>query len=166
MEFLFSFVFYIAELLFIDFLSKGGEHQGMHSYYEQFPEAEIEYSNDKYDLAIISFKTNENYTVLPISTEIPKYGDIVAAVGTHNGERNIVTAGKISSRKPSPFGDDEGKHQYHIIKHTALLSAGSSGSALLNKNLEIIGINLGGKENIFHVFTFVVRLNEIGYMPL
>ena len=137
---------------FIDFLSKGGEHQGMTNYYEQFPEAEVEYSNDKYDLAIISFKTNENYTVLPISTEIPKYGDIVAAMGTQNGKRNIVTAGKISSRKPSPFGDEEGNFQYPIIKHTAFVSAGSSGSALLNEDLEIVGINLGGKENMFHSF--------------
>lgn len=135
-----------------DFLSKEGEYQGVNDYYQQFPEAKIEYSNDKYDLAIISFKTNENYTILPISTEIPKYGDIVAAIGNPNGERNIVTAGKISSRKPIPFGDEEGKLQYPIIKHTALLSAGSSGSALLNENLEIVGINLGGKENIFHSF--------------
>ena len=137
---------------YIDFVSKGGEYQGLSNYYLQFPEAEIEYSNDKYDLAIISFKTNEIYTVLPISPEIPKYGDIVAAMGNHNGKRNMITGGKISSRKPSPFGDEEGEHQYPIIKHTALLSEGSSGSALLNENLEIVGINLGGKENIFRSF--------------
>ena len=137
---------------FKDFLSKEGEYLRINDYYHQFPEAKIEYSNDKYDLAIISFKTNENYKVLPISTEIPKYGDIVAAMGNQNGERNIVTAGKISSRNPSPFGDEEGENQYPIIKHTALISGGSSGSALLNENLEIVGINLGGKENIFHSF--------------
>ena len=73
-------------------------------------------------------------------------------MSNQNGERNMVTAGKISSRKPSPFGDEEGKLQYPIIKHTALISGGSSGSALLNENLEIVGINLGGKENIFHSF--------------
>lgn len=135
-----------------DFISKEGEFQRVNDYYQQFPEAEIEYANDQYDLAIISFKTNENYTVLPISIKLPKYGDLVAAMGNQNGKRNMVTAGKISSRKPSPFGDEEGKLQYPIIKHTAFVSTGSSGSALLNENLEIVGINLGGNENIFHSF--------------
>ncbi len=42
--------------------------------------------------------------------------------------------------------------QYPIIKHTAMISAGSSGSALINEDLEIVGINLGGGENIFRRF--------------
>ena len=134
------------------FLNKGGKYQGLNEYYAQFSEAQIEYANNQYDLAVISFQTNENYAVLPIATEKPEYGDKVAAISNQNGERNVVTAGKISSRKPSLFGDEEGKHQFPIIKHTALLTAGSSGSALLNENLEIVGINLGGKENVFHTF--------------
>jgi S1-C subfamily serine protease len=70
------------------------------------------------------------------------------------GKRNIVTAGKISSRKPRPFGDKSGKMQYPIIKHTSVLSEGSSGSALLNENMEIVGINLGGGENIFRQYIY------------
>lgn len=42
--------------------------------------------------------------------------------------------------------------QYPIIEHTSVLSEGSSGSALLNENLEIVGINLGGSENIFRQY--------------
>ena len=44
------------------------------------------------------------------------------------GKRNIITAGKISSRKPGTFGDEAGKMQYPIIKHTAALSEGSKRS--------------------------------------
>ena len=144
-----------------DFIGKEGEFQMLNDYYQQFPEAKVEYSNDQYDLAIISFETNENYTVLPISTEKPKHGDKVAAMSNQNGERNMVTAGKISSKKPSPFGDEEGKLQYPIIKHTAFVSTGSSGSALLNENLEIVGINLGGNENIFH--SFISGMATVGW---
>ena len=57
-------------------------------------------------------------------------------------KRNIVTVGRISTIKPRPFGDEAGNLQYPIIKHTAMISEGSSGSALLNENLEIVGINL------------------------
>lgn len=134
---------------YADSLRKGGVFQGIANYYQQFPEAVVEYSNDKYDLAILSFIADEVYTVLSVADEIPKYGDIVASMSNPYGKRNIVTAGKISSRKPRPFGDEAGEMQYPIITHTAVLSGGSSGSALLNENLEIVGINLGGRENIF-----------------
>lgn len=140
------------DLGFADTRSKGGKFQGVANYYQQFPEAVVEYSNDKYDLAIISFITDEAYTVLPIADDIPKYGDIVASISNPYGKRNIVTAGKISSRKPRLFGDEVGNMQYPIIKHTSLLSGGSSGSALLNENLEIVGINLGGNENILRQY--------------
>ncbi len=36
--------------------------------------------------------------------------------------------------------------QYPVIKYTALIS---EGSALLNKDLEIVGINIGGNVNLF-----------------
>ncbi|MDF2545905.1 MAG: peptidase Do [Anaerosolibacter sp.] len=140
------------DLDFKDYLSRGGAFQGIVNYYQQFPEAVIEYSNDKYDLALISFIADEVYTVLPVADEIPEYGDIVASMSNPYRKRNIVTAGKISSRKPRPFGDEAGKMQYPMIKHTAILSEGSSGSALLNENLEVVGINLGGNENVFRNF--------------
>lgn len=140
------------QLDFSDYLSEGGKYEGTEEYYQQFPEATIEYANEKYDLAIISFDIIEDYTVLPISAETPKYGDVVASISNPYRKRNIVTAGKISTIRPRPFGDKAGNMQYSIIKHTAMISEGSSGSALLNQNLEIVGINLGGGENIFRKF--------------
>jgi len=141
-----------GDLHFIDYLRGGGEYKGLDNYYQQFPNAVIEYVNDKYDLALISFETDEIYTVLVVANDAAKYGDIVASMSNPNGDKNIITAGKISSRKPRPFSDEAGKMQYPIIKHTAMLSEGSSGSALLNEDLEVVGINLGGNENIFRQF--------------
>jgi serine protease Do len=140
------------ELDFNDHLREGGKFQGVESYYQQFPRAAIEYANEKYDLAIISFDSPKDYTVLSISEETPEYGDVVASMSNPYPERNIVTAGKVSTLKPRPFGDKAGEMQYPIIRHTAMISEGSSGSALLNENLEIVGINLGGGENIFRKF--------------
>lgn len=140
------------DLDFADSLSKGGKFQGVANYYKQFPQAVVEYSNEKYDLAIISFTADEVYSALPVAVEIPKYGDVVVSMSNPHGKRNIITVGKIISKKPSHFGDEAGKMQYPIITHTSLLSKGSSGSALLNENLEIVGINLGGNENIFRKY--------------
>ncbi|MBK5243015.1 MAG: serine protease [Clostridium sp.] len=102
---------------------------------------------------MISFISDKVYTALSLAEDIPKYGDKVAAMSNPNGKRNIVTAGKISSKKLWFFNDEAGKTQYPNVKHSAIISGGSSGGALLNEDLEIVGINLGGNENIFHQFT-------------
>lgn len=140
------------QLDFSDYLSKGGKYQGIVNYYQQFPQAIVEYANEKYDLAIISFEAHEDYAVISVSKEMPKYGDLVASLSNPYKRRNVVTVGKVSTIKPRPFGDKAGNMQYPIIKHTAMISGGSSGSALLNERLEIVGINLGGGENIFRKF--------------
>ncbi|MDZ7834450.1 MAG: serine protease [Alkalibacterium sp.] len=67
--------------------------------------------------------------------------DTVAVISNPYEERNSITAGKVISRKTKPFNDEDGEMQHPVIKHTALISEGSSGSALLNKDLEIVGIN-------------------------
>jgi len=137
-----------------DHLDQGGAYQGIADYYEQFPESVVEYASEKYDLAIISFYAKGDYAVIPIASEAPKYGDPVASMSNPYRERNIVTVGKVITTKPRPFGDKAGNQQYPIIRHNAMISEGSSGSALLNENLEIAGINLGGGENIFRKFVY------------
>ena len=132
---------------------EAGVHVGLKAYYSQFPEAVLEYYDEAYDLAVISFQSEYDYSVLAIAPEPPKNGEPVAVIGNpHVGKRNSVTTGKITSKTPVPFGDEAGKNQHNIIQHSAKSSMGYSGGALLNKDMEIAGINLGAGENIFHQF--------------
>ena len=127
-------------------------HIGLGAYYSQFLDAVVEYYDEAYDLAIISFKAESEYSILSIASDKPEYGEPVAAIGNpHSDSRSVVTTGKITSRNPVPFGDETGKNQYNVIKHSAETSMGSSGGALLNKNMEIVGIILGG-DSIFRRF--------------
>lgn len=129
---------------------KDNDFVGLSVYYEQFPEAVIEYYDEGYDLAVVSFVSECEFTVLPIAPEPPEYNEPVVAIGNpHENTRNAITTGRITSRNPVPFGDEAGKNQHNVITHSAKISVGSSGGALLNKNMEIIGINLGGSENMF-----------------
>lgn len=125
---------------------------GVENYYEQFPVCRIEYTSEKYDLAVISFVSEEEYVVLPLSDNAPEYGDKVVVMSNPNGERNVVTAGKIKGKKNWNYENETGSFTYSVINHTALTSVGSSGSALINEDLEIVGINLGGNENIYRQF--------------
>lgn len=126
---------------------------GIAAYYSQFPEATLEYYDEAYDLAVISFSSEDEYVVLSVATGQPEYNEPVAVIGNpHEYSRNIVTTGRITSKKPVSFGDTAGENQHGIIEHSAKIFAGSSGSALINKDMEIVGINLGASENIFHKF--------------
>lgn len=125
---------------------------GVANYYLQFPKVKVDFKSEKYDLAIISFVSDKDYTVLSLADDKPKYWDKVATMSNPFGERNIVTAGRLGSRKIWHYEDEIGTFDYTIIKHSALTSQGSSGSALLNEDMEIVGINLGGNENFFRQF--------------
>lgn len=131
------------------------EHEDINMYlsldadYSHCYEATIEYYDVAYDLAIVSFYCENEYTALPISSEPPQYNTPVAAMGNPHGRTNAVTIGQISSKKPVTFNftDSMAQLQQKIIKHTALINPGTSGGALLNKKMEIIGINLGMEYN-------------------
>ena len=141
------------DLDFKDSLNMGGEFKGIANYYMQFSKVTVEYTSAKYDLALISFMSDKVYTALSLAEDIPKNGDKVASMSNPYGKRNIITAGKIGSEKFWVYEDEAGKIKYPIIKHSAIISGGSSGSALINEDLRIVGINLGGNENLFHQFT-------------
>lgn len=151
------------DLDYADALEESKEYRGIADYYQQFPEADVEYSDVRSDLAVISFSSDETLAILPVSDEMPGYRDIVAAMGNPHGKRNIIAVGRICSRKPVPFGDEAGKEQHAVIRHTCVLSEGSSGSALLNENLEIVGINLGGGGNLFrrHLYGMAMPSDRI-----
>jgi S1-C subfamily serine protease len=130
-----------------------GEAVGFSRYYSQFSEAGLEYSDVAYDLAVVSFYSENEYMILPISAELPEYNEPVAAIGNpHGNSRNIITTGRISSRNPVPFDIDDGRIQHNVIEHTAEISDGNSGGALLNEEMEIVGINLSSTRNLLQRF--------------
>lgn len=77
---------------------------------------------------------------------------MVVTMSNPHGERNKVTAGKIKSKEYVTFSDNEESTVDLVVEHTALISEGSSGSALLNEKLELVGINIGGNKNIYRKF--------------
>jgi len=128
---------------------------GLNDYYERFPIAKVEFYDAKYDLAILSFESVSKLKELAVSNDAPQYGSKVAVISSPSGEeRNRITYGKIISKTPVEFGDENGKSQYKVIRHSAYENEGSSGSVLLNENCEIVGINLGGGKDIFGNFRY------------
>lgn len=99
----------------------------------------IVYVSEKYDLALIRISKNEEglLYVIPFSKSEVKYGDCVFAVGNPNAYHNVVTVGNVMMIGTLDIYDD-------VIKHSAPIKTGSSGSLLINSSLELIGINTWG----------------------
>jgi serine protease Do len=135
------------------YISTSGKYVGLDEYYKQFPFANIEYYDEQYDLAILSFESEDNFNTLDISDVAPQYGDKVVVISSpYREKRNMITYGKITSRSPVKFNDKTDEHK--MVKHSAYINRGSSGSVVMNKDLEIVGINLGGASNIFGNFLY------------
>lgn len=132
---------------------KSEEKKGLSTYYESKPTARIEYVNIKYDLAIISFQSDVVLPVLEINSLPPKFNENIATISNpKDRDRNYISFGKITSKSPVPFGDEKDDIQFGVIEHDAFISGGSSGSILINEDLKVVGINLGGTTNIFGKF--------------
>ena len=135
-----------------EYMRAGGTFQGVVEYYRQFPVAVLQYLDEGCDLAVLSFESERDFQILPVAEDPPGAGEIVVAMGNPLGRRNLVTAGRIRGRKNIAFGDGSGQEPQTLMIHTAWTGEGSSGSALLNSELEIVGICLGGNENLIRKY--------------
>lgn len=113
-------------------------------------EARLEKASLENDLAIVSFAEQEGYLaaieVLEIAKTDEKVGTEIAAIGSPEGQFNTVTLGRILRYdKAELTGDHSGSEiEYPVICHSAVIRGGSSGGMLINKDLQIVGINYAG----------------------
>ena len=109
-------------------LDDGTEYQG-----------EIVGKDERKDLALISFQTDEDIPVaiLGNSDELI-VGDWVLAIGSPFGFQSTVTAGIVSAvgRRGGPDGNIS-----DFIQTDAAINRGNSGGALVNLRGEVVGIN-------------------------
>jgi len=135
----------------LDYNSK--VHFPIKEFYERLPVATVEYYDEKYDLAILSFQSEENISVLKVANSSPDYKERIVCISKPYSERStLITYGKVISKKPVEVIFNDGSKTNFIIKHSAYVDAGSSGSAVLNENCEIAGITIGGGKDIFRNF--------------
>lgn len=103
------------------------------------------------DLAVVKFKASIFIRPLEFSSDAPKAGEIVLAIGNPLGYEysGTVTMGIISnnnrylkvSRDLDGNGRDDWEGTVEVIQHDASINAGNSGGALVNLKGEIVGIN-------------------------
>lgn len=142
---------------------QSGVNLSLDEYYGKFPAAKVEYSDEKYDLAIISFRYPADLNVLPLAKFNASSGDRIAVVSNPDGRRFVHSFGKILSDQQIVFSAGDGKSDNMAIQHSAYTAPGSSGSAVLNESMEIVGINIGGATDFMgrYRYSAMIPLRQI-----
>ena len=123
-------------------------------YYGQFRNPQLVYFDEECDLAVIKFKSNKKMNVLSICEKNPQYKERIAVISNPMGERFLCTYGTINSKKYYIFNSNDGLLPVNTYKHSAYENYGSSGSAVLNSEMQIVGINIGGGTDFMQRFKF------------
>ncbi|MFY8101142.1 MAG: trypsin-like peptidase domain-containing protein, partial [Allorhizobium sp.] len=104
----------------------------------EFP-VKVVLKDDRLDLAVLKFETNEVMPTLPIgNSDATEVGDLVLAIGNPFGVGQTVTSGIVSALARNQV--TEGDFGF-FIQTDAAINPGNSGGALVNMNGELIGIN-------------------------
>lgn len=134
-------------------------HSSLSEYFDSFPTAKVEFNDEKSDLAIISFYTDESLSILPLAEKEAVKGDRIAVIGNPDGKRFVHSFGEILSDEQIVFSANDGKSDNLVTTHNAYTAPGSSGSAVLNDKTEIVGINIGGATDFMGRFRYSAMIS-------
>ena len=112
--------------------------------------AELLASDITYDLAVMRIKKHSSAALSSVKLElgIPDRYETVVSLGSPKGQLNSVTIGEVSNYKAmEKSGDDVSEVEFELIWHTAYANHGSSGGALINMSLDLVGINFAVATN-------------------
>jgi S1-C subfamily serine protease len=124
--------------------------------YGNASEGELLYSSADYDLAIVRFESEKLLSALEISERIPNEEETVIAVSSPKGQYNTVTFGNVKDFEAVDLEDkgELSKISFPVLWHTAVCDNGSSGGALLDTDLKLIGVNFATAHNSDGSFAF------------
>ena len=98
-----------------------------------------------YDLACLSFDPGQaQFPLIPMAELDPEVGTDVVSVGYPGGQANAVTIGKVRRYESITLENSVPECSnvtFPVAAHSAVIDQGSSGGALLDANLKLVGIN-------------------------
>lgn len=110
--------------------------------YDAMYTAKIVYISTRDDLAIIRFSADEDLSVIAVAESDPEIGDRIMCIGNPQNEWFALSYGKVTSGIEK-FGESQG-FPSNAMKHSAYIQVGSSGGAVLNEQMQLIGTVPGG----------------------
>lgn len=120
--------------------------------------AELVASDSSVDLAVLRFAIGKSELAsLTVNTDMPDKDEAVAAIGNPQGKHNTLTFGKVRNYSEVELvssGSDSVGVDFPVLWHSAYMDNGSSGGALVNTKMEIVGINFATGASADDSFSF------------
>lgn len=125
-------------------------------------------SNSSYDLALVYFESTNELNVISIADKNVSLNDDVITISSPLGQINALTYGTVLGYKPVDVTDtDESVSDvtFPVLVHDAYTSHGSSGCAILDLSLKLVGIHFAGSEDADGNFVYgyaipIEKVNE------
>ena len=124
--------------------------------------------NAEYDLALLYFDgaSSELHRPINIAEKNARIGEEVVCLGTPKGQANTFTIGSVTAYQSIALKDTpayKSNVTFPVIKHTAYSNNGSSGGALLNLDLELVGIHYaaGKNDNGEYICGYAVPIEKV-----
>ena len=118
--------------------------------YQNQSQASVVCKDVSYDLALLKFEKSGKAKVASIAQYEVYKNELVFAIGQPEGLSNAITSGFILGKKtnvPDPSTLDKSNITFDIYYSNAPIDSGSSGGALFDSNLNLIGINFASTFN-------------------
>ena len=126
------------------------------------------HSDSSRDLAVLKFSAPESLCIVDLAKSDPEIGEEVIAISSSNHLINSVTFGRVMEYETVKMYDEKGNDitrvKFPVIRHDAPVYSGSSGCAILNLDMKLVGINYGGstyKEDGSFYCGFAVSISHI-----
>lgn len=113
-------------------------------YFNNKYDGEVINTSSKYDLAVVRINKKVELNVLDIVSEDATIGENVKAMSNPSSLKNIISEGKINCYSIINLNTNKSNVNFDVLVHSADIMKGSSGSALLNSNNEVIGVTFAG----------------------
>lgn len=126
---------------------KGNSYEG-HIYMHSTGRAKA--IDPAYDLACLWFKPKSTEVKPLVIGSNPSTGDDVISVSAPKGQSNCISFGNVKSliraRRLNDCDIADSNVKFDVIYHNALIDHGSSGSALINPQGKVVGVNYASGE--------------------
>lgn len=93
-------------------------------------------------------RNDHSFTALNLAQTDARTGDVAIAVGAPDGQKNAIDFGTVKGYVPVTLTDtpiEKSNVTFNVLNHNAYTLPGSSGGAVLNTDMELIGIHYAGE---------------------
>ena len=107
----------------------------------------MKYQDATYDLAVLYFKKNIELAKVSRATKNPTSNEELVSLGQPLNQSNAISYGECSSYRRVTLSDTaayQSNVTFNVMQHSCPTDRGSSGGAILNTDLQLVGIHYAG----------------------